>query len=112
MDRNDFFRLLEQKGIRSEIVSFDNSINDGFNIRKNKLNWETFTRERGHEFDSMGFPSESDALQYMFEQVCRYYDILQKAGFRIEQINQLQSGHIQLGDSSAIESNQSANKKS
>ncbi len=87
MDRNELFQILEQKGICPKIVSFENSVNDGFNIRKNKLNWETFIRERGMEFDSMGFPSESDALQYMLEQIVRYYDTLQRAGLSVEEIN-------------------------
>ena len=106
MDRNDFYQLLEQKGIPQRIVSFDNSINDGFNIRKNRLNWEAFLRERGSEFDCMGFPSESDALQYLLERIVQYYDSLQRAGLSIDQINQLGSrsaSGVRLGGGSPID---------
>ena len=47
MNRNEFIALLKENGIPQGIVSFDSSTNDGYNIRKNKLRWETFTRERG-----------------------------------------------------------------
>ena len=33
----------------------------------------TFDRERGKESDYMGFPSESDALQYLFDQLYCIY---------------------------------------
>ena len=65
MNRNEFIARLKENGISPEIVSFDSSTNDGYNIRKNKFRWETFMRERGNEYNCMGFPSESDALQYM-----------------------------------------------
>ena len=45
MDRNEFIARLKENGIPPEIVSFDSSTNDGYNIRKNKLRWETFIRE-------------------------------------------------------------------
>lgn len=47
MNKNEFIVRLRENGISPEIVSFDSSTNDGYNIRKNKLRWETFTRERG-----------------------------------------------------------------
>lgn len=50
MDRNEFIARLKENGIPPEIVSFDSSTNDGYNIRKNKLRWETFIRERGEEY--------------------------------------------------------------
>ena len=46
MNRNEFIALLKENGIPQGIVSFDSSTNDGYNIRKNKLRWETFTREK------------------------------------------------------------------
>lgn len=49
MDRNEFIARLKENGIPPEIVSFDSSTNDGYNIRKNKLRWETFIRERGEK---------------------------------------------------------------
>ena len=73
MNRNEFIALLKENGIPQGIVSFDSSTNDGYNIRKNKLRWETFTRERGKEYDCIGFPSESEALQHMFDELVAIY---------------------------------------
>ncbi len=73
MNRNEFIAQLKKNGIPSGIVSFDSSTNDGYNIRKNNLHWETFTRERGKEYDCIGFPSESDALQHMFDELITIY---------------------------------------
>ena len=75
MNRNEFIARLKENGIPPEIVSFDSSMNDGYNIRKNKLRWETFTRERGEEYDCIGFPSESDALQHMFNELVAIYAV-------------------------------------
>ena len=73
MNRNEFIALLKENGIPQGIVSFDSSTNDGYNIRKNKLRWETFTRERGKEYNCIGFPSESDALQHMLDELIAIY---------------------------------------
>ena len=73
MNRNEFITRLIENGISPEIVSFDSSTNDGYNIRKNKLHWETLIRERGKEHDCMGFPSESDALQHMLDELVAIY---------------------------------------
>lgn len=74
MNRNEFISRLKENGIPPEIVSFDSSTNDGYNIRKNKLHWETFIRERGKEYNCIGFPSESDAMQHMFDELVAIYD--------------------------------------
>lgn len=73
MNKNEFIVRLQENGIPPEIVSFDSSTNDGYNIRKNKLRWETFTRERGNEYDCIGFSSESDALQHMLDELVTIY---------------------------------------
>lgn len=73
MDKNDFLKQLEENGISPAIVSFDSSIHEGYNIRKNRVRWEIFLRERGREYNCMGFPSESDALQYMLEILVKLY---------------------------------------
>ena len=73
MDKNEFIARLKENGIPAGIVSFDSSTNDGYNIRKNNLRWETFTRERGKEYNCIGFPSESDALQHMFDELVAIY---------------------------------------
>ena len=73
MNRNEFITRLIENGISPEIVSFDSSMDDGYNIRENKLHWETFIRERGKEYDCIGFPSESDALQHMLDELVAIY---------------------------------------
>ena len=73
MNKNEFIARLKENGIPQGIVSFDSSTNDGYNIRKNKLHWETFIRERGKEYDCIGFPSESDALQHMLDKLVAIY---------------------------------------
>lgn len=73
MNKNEFIVRLQENGIPPEIVSFDSSTNDGYNIRKNKLRWETFTRERGKEYDCIGFSSESDALQHTLDELVTIY---------------------------------------
>ena len=73
MDKNEFIARLKENGIPAGIVSFDSSTDDGYNIRKNKLRWETFTRERGKEYNCIGFSSESDALQHMFDELVAIY---------------------------------------
>lgn len=73
MNREIFMSLLQENGIDPNIVSFDSSVNDGYNIRKNRIRWETFVRERGREYNCIGFPSESDALEYMLEKLIELY---------------------------------------
>ena len=73
MSRSEFIALLIENGIDPNIVSFDSSTNEGYNIRKNRLYWETFVRERGKEYDCIGFPSESNALQYLFDKLYSIY---------------------------------------
>ena len=47
------------------------------------LKWITFTRERGKEYHCIGFPSESEALQHMFDELVAIYagDMLNHKGF-------------------------------
>ncbi|MCH5315801.1 MAG: hypothetical protein J1E81_07795 [Eubacterium sp.] len=73
MTRTEFKRLLEQNGIDPNIVSFDNSVSEGYCLRKNHFRWETFIRERGIEYNLMGFPSESNALESLYERIVRIY---------------------------------------
>lgn len=73
MNRNEFIARLKENGIPPEIVSFDSSTNDGYNIRKNQLCWEVFFRERGKEYGCIGFSSESNALQYLYEKLYNIY---------------------------------------
>ena len=60
-------------GIDEGIVVLDDSLRDGYCVRKNGLRWEVSVRERGVETDVMGFPSEEDALRYLAEMLMRTY---------------------------------------
>ena len=73
MNKDEFIERLKENGIDPEIVSFDSNTNEGYNIRKNRLGWKIFIRERGKEYNCIGFPSESDALQYMFDKLVGIY---------------------------------------
>ncbi len=72
MTREEFFNLLEKHNISKELVLFDDPVKEGFCIRKNYFGWEVFYRERGKEYNCVGFPSESDALQYLFNKLIPY----------------------------------------
>ena len=73
MTKVEFLELLKQYNINENHVVFDDPVKDGYCIKKNHFRWEVFIRERGKESDYMGFPSESDALQYLFDQLYSIY---------------------------------------
>lgn len=73
MTKTDFLELLKRHRIDADLVGFDNSAKDGYGIRKNRFRWEVFFRERGKEYDCIGFPSEGEALQYLFDKLFRIY---------------------------------------
>ena len=68
MTKSEFLELLKKHNINEKILS-DDSIKDGYCVRKNHFRWEVFFRERGKEYDCVGFLSESDALQYLFDKL-------------------------------------------
>ena len=73
MTKDEFIAALNKINISHQYVSINEESNDGYCVRKNRLSWEVFTRERGVEFENRGFPSESDALQYLHDElVCIY----------------------------------------
>ena len=72
MTKIDFLKLLQQHGIDSRLVVFD-SLSEGYCVKKNHLRWEICFRERGKEYNCIGFPSESDALQYLFDKLLVLY---------------------------------------
>ena len=74
MDRIEFIKHLEEHGINPNIVSFEDNAADGFVIRKNYFRWEVFLRERGAEYNCVGFPSESDALIYLLDRLVPIYE--------------------------------------
>ena len=71
MTYNEFVDLLKENKIDTSIVHFENSVADGYYVLKNYHRWEVFYRERGKDYDCMGFPSESDALIYLSERLIR-----------------------------------------
>lgn len=73
MDRKEFSELLRRLEIDEHIVVLDDSVRDGYCVRKNGLRWEVLIRERRVESDVMGFPSEDDALGYLAQMLLRIY---------------------------------------
>jgi len=63
--------LLKSNNISTAIIHFENSVVDGYYVLKNYHRWEVFFRERGKDYDCVGFPSESDALLYLSERLIR-----------------------------------------
>ena len=68
MTRAEFITLVENNN-PATTVHFDNSVADGYYILKNHYRWEVFYRERGNDYDCIGFPSESDALVYLADKL-------------------------------------------
>ena len=73
MTKTEFLDLLKKHNINEKFVVFDDDVKDGYCVRKNHYRWEVFFRERGKEYDCIGFPSESNALQYLFEKLYSIY---------------------------------------
>ena len=71
MTHNEFITLLNQNNIDSNTIHFENSVADGYYVLKNYYRWEVFYRERGKDYDCVGFPSESDALEYLFKKLVK-----------------------------------------
>ena len=63
MTYNEFVDLLRENNVNTNIVHFENSIADGYYVLKNYHRWEVFYRERGKDYDCIGFPSESNAFR-------------------------------------------------
>lgn len=73
MTRNEFLDLLKKHNINENLVVFDDTIKDGYYVRKNYFRWEVLFREMGKEYECVGFPSESNALQYLYEKLYNTY---------------------------------------
>lgn len=71
MTKEEFFEVIESKSVSSNLVHFENSVEDGYYIHKNYYRWEVFFRERGKDYDCVGFPSESDALEYLLKKLAK-----------------------------------------
>ena len=71
MTRIEFLELCKRNNIPTNIIHFENSVADGYYVLKNYHRWEVFFRERGTDYACMGFPSESDALNYLADKLIR-----------------------------------------
>lgn len=71
MTRIEFLELCKSNNIPTNIIHFENSVADGYYVLKNYHRWEVFFRERGTDYACMGFPSESDALNYLADKLIR-----------------------------------------
>ena len=67
----EFVDLLKENKIDTSIVHFENSVADGYYVLKNYHRWEVFYRERGKDYDCIGFPTESDALEYLLKKLVK-----------------------------------------
>ncbi len=67
----EFVDLLKENKIDTSIVHFENSAADGYCVLKNHHRWEVFYRERGKDYDCVGFPSESNALEYLLKKLVK-----------------------------------------
>ena len=72
MTRQEFVQLLRENNINERIL-FDGELGDGSGVRKNRTGWEVYHQERGIVYESVGFPSESDALLYLYEHLLEIY---------------------------------------
>ena len=69
MTKDEFIKLLDNSNISPNLIHFENSVADGYYVLKNYHRWEVFYRERGKDYDCIGFPPESDALLYLAEKL-------------------------------------------
>lgn len=78
MTKVEFIELLKEHNINEKLIIWDDSVKEGYCIRHNCNRWEVFFRERGKEYDCIGFPSESNALEYLFDKLHSLYGIQHK----------------------------------
>lgn len=78
MTRSEFWEKLKENNINENVVSFEPDLKDGYCVRRVSYRWEVFVRERGQEYESIGFRSESEALEYLFDELSRIYKAINK----------------------------------
>ena len=71
MTRSEFKAFLIDNHLEHE-VSFAPILKDGYCVRESKQRWEVFVLERGTEYASVGFPSENDALDYLYQLLLKF----------------------------------------
>ena len=86
MTEAEFYKILTAYGIDRNLVSINVPVKDGYCIRKTRLSWETFTRERGKEYNAVGFSSESDALMYLLGQLYKIYIVPAENEKRLDEL--------------------------
>ena len=69
MTKTEFLELCNKQNSSPNLIHFENSVADGYYVLKNYHRWEVFFRERGKDYDCVGFPSESNALEYLLEKL-------------------------------------------
>ena len=69
MTKTKFLEQCKNSNAPTELIHFENSVADGYYVLKNCHRWEVFFRERGKDYDCVGFPSESDALEYLLRKL-------------------------------------------
>ena len=69
MTRTELLELCKHHNTSTNLIHFENSVADGYYVLNNYYRWEVFFRERGKDYDCVGFPSESDALRYLSERL-------------------------------------------
>ncbi|MBE6639728.1 MAG: hypothetical protein E7616_09830 [Ruminococcaceae bacterium] len=69
MTKTEFLELCRNSNISTKTIHFENAVADGYYVLKNYHRWEVFFRERGTDCECMGFPSESDALNYLADKL-------------------------------------------
>ena len=71
MTHNEFIDILKENDIDTNLIHYENSVADGYYVLKNYHRWEVFYRERGKDYDCVGFSSESDALEYLLKKLVK-----------------------------------------
>lgn len=71
MTHNEFIDILKENDIDTNLIHYENSVADGYYVLKNYHRWEVFYHERGKDYDCVGFPSESDALEYLLKKLVK-----------------------------------------
>lgn len=71
MKRTEFLALCRNSTISTNLIHFENSVADGYYVLKNYHRWEVFFRERGKDYNCVGFLSESDALEYLLKKITK-----------------------------------------
>ena len=69
MTKSDFIKELIGREIDPDSISFDETTKDGYGVRRVYHRWEIFFRERGTEFYTKGYPTESDALIALLDDI-------------------------------------------